>query len=41
MQYGFITTNFDYCGEARLLAELARETEDAGRDGSFLWDHIQ
>ncbi len=41
MKYGFITTNFDYCGEARLLAELAREAEDSGWDGFFLWDHIQ
>lgn len=41
MKYGFITTNFDYCGDARLLSELAREAEDAGWDGFFLWDHIQ
>lgn len=41
MKYGFLTTNFEYCGDARLLAELAREAEDAGWDGFFLWDHIQ
>jgi alkanesulfonate monooxygenase SsuD/methylene tetrahydromethanopterin reductase-like flavin-dependent oxidoreductase (luciferase family) len=41
MKYGFITTNFDYCGDARLLSELAREAENAGWDGFFLWDHIQ
>jgi alkanesulfonate monooxygenase SsuD/methylene tetrahydromethanopterin reductase-like flavin-dependent oxidoreductase (luciferase family) len=41
IKYGFITTNFDYCGEARLLAELAREAEGAGWDGFFVWDHIQ
>ena len=41
MKYGFMTTNFEYCGEAGLLAQLAREAEDAGWDGFFLWDHIQ
>jgi alkanesulfonate monooxygenase SsuD/methylene tetrahydromethanopterin reductase-like flavin-dependent oxidoreductase (luciferase family) len=41
MKYGFIATNFDYCGDARLLSDLAREAEDCGWDGFFLWDHIQ
>ena len=41
VKYGFITPNFEYCGDARLLAELAREAEDAGWDGFFLWDHIR
>ena len=41
MKYAFITTNFDYCGDARLLSELAREAEDAGWDAFFMWDHIQ
>ena len=41
MKYAFITTNFDYCGDARLLSELARDAEDAGWDAFFMWDHIQ
>jgi alkanesulfonate monooxygenase SsuD/methylene tetrahydromethanopterin reductase-like flavin-dependent oxidoreductase (luciferase family) len=41
MKFGFITPNFDYCGDARVLAELAQEAEDAGWDGFFIWDHIQ
>ena len=41
MQYGYLATNFDYCGNARTLVELAKMAEDAGWDGSFTWDHIQ
>ena len=41
MRYAFITTNFDYCGDARLLSELAHEAEEAGWDAFFLWDHLQ
>ena len=41
MKCAFITTNFDYCGDARLLSELARDAEDAGWDAFFIWDHIQ
>ena len=41
MKYAFITTNFDYCGDARLLSELPRDAEDAGWDAFFIWDHIQ
>jgi alkanesulfonate monooxygenase SsuD/methylene tetrahydromethanopterin reductase-like flavin-dependent oxidoreductase (luciferase family) len=41
VKYGFIATNFDYCGDARLLSELAREAEGAGWDGFFLWDHLE
>lgn len=35
--------DFPICGEysqPRLLAELARQAEDAGWDGCFVWDHI-
>lgn len=41
MRYGFSTPNFGYCGDARVLAELAEEAELAGWDGFFLWDHLQ
>lgn len=41
MKCAFITTNFDYCGDARLLSELARDAEDAGWDAFFICDHIQ
>ena len=32
---------FDELADPRLLAELAAETEAAGWDGFFLWDHIR
>ena len=35
--------DFPICGEysqPRLVAELARQAEDAGWDGCFVWDHI-
>ncbi|MGZ5363696.1 MAG: LLM class flavin-dependent oxidoreductase [Mycobacterium sp.] len=41
MKYGFYTPNFDFCGDARILAELAAEAEQAGWDGFFIWDHLQ
>ena len=41
MKYGFYTPNFDFCGDARVLAELAYEAEAAGWDGFFIWDHLQ
>ena len=41
MRYGIYLPNFGYCGDARLLAELAHEAEAAGWDGFFLWDHIR
>ena len=41
MKYGFITPNFGYCADARVLAELAHEAEGAGWDGFFIWDHLQ
>jgi len=36
-----LTPNFGEFGEARALAELARDAEQSGWDGFFLWDHIQ
>ena len=41
MKFGFYTPNFDYCGDAKLLAELAYEAEQAGWDGFFIWDYLQ
>jgi alkanesulfonate monooxygenase SsuD/methylene tetrahydromethanopterin reductase-like flavin-dependent oxidoreductase (luciferase family) len=41
VKYGFITPNFDYCGDVHVLVDLAREAEDAGWDGFFVWDHLQ
>ena len=41
MKYGFSAPNFDYCGDARVLAGLARDAEGAGWDGFFVWDHLQ
>jgi len=32
--------NFGQYSNPRVLSELARETEDAGWDGCFIWDHI-
>lgn len=40
MKYGLNTIIFGPCGDARFLAELAREAEQAGWDGFFIWDHV-
>ena len=40
MQFAINTPNFGSFADARLLAELAQEAEDAGWDGFFVWDHI-
>lgn len=40
MQFAINTPNFGCFGDARLMAELAHEAEDAGWDGFFVWDHI-
>jgi len=40
MRFAVNTPNFDLYSDPRLLAELAREAEDAGWDGFFIWDHI-
>jgi alkanesulfonate monooxygenase SsuD/methylene tetrahydromethanopterin reductase-like flavin-dependent oxidoreductase (luciferase family) len=40
MYFAIDTPNFGAFADARLLAELAREAEQAGWDGFFLWDHI-
>jgi alkanesulfonate monooxygenase SsuD/methylene tetrahydromethanopterin reductase-like flavin-dependent oxidoreductase (luciferase family) len=40
VHYGVSVPNFGEYGDARRLAELAREAEDAGWDGFFIWDHV-
>jgi alkanesulfonate monooxygenase SsuD/methylene tetrahydromethanopterin reductase-like flavin-dependent oxidoreductase (luciferase family) len=40
MKYGVYVPNFGPYGDARLLAELAYEAEQAGWDGFFLWDQV-
>ena len=40
MRYGLTMPNFGSYGDVRALAALAREAEEAGWDGFFLWDHI-
>lgn len=40
MNYGVYLPNFGPFGEARVLAEFARDAEQAGWDGFFIWDHI-
>lgn len=41
MKYGIYTPNFGPCGNPKTLIDLAGETESAGWDGFFLWDHLQ
>lgn len=40
MRFGIYLPNFGSYGDARTLAALARDAEDAGWDGFFIWDHI-
>jgi alkanesulfonate monooxygenase SsuD/methylene tetrahydromethanopterin reductase-like flavin-dependent oxidoreductase (luciferase family) len=40
MQFAINTPNFGSFSDARIMAELAHEAEDAGWDGFFVWDHI-
>ena len=37
---GVSVPNFGVGVDARAIAELAREAEEAGWDGFFLWDHL-
>ena len=41
MRYAFDLPNFGPYANPLLLAELARDAEDAGWDAFFIWDHIQ
>lgn len=40
MKFGIYLPNFGPFGDARVLASLARDAEDSGWDGFFIWDHI-
>lgn len=40
MRCGIYLPNFGAWGDARAVAETAREAEAAGWDGVFLWDHV-
>jgi alkanesulfonate monooxygenase SsuD/methylene tetrahydromethanopterin reductase-like flavin-dependent oxidoreductase (luciferase family) len=40
MQFAVNTPNFGDYADARVLADLAREAEQAGWDAFFIWDHI-
>jgi alkanesulfonate monooxygenase SsuD/methylene tetrahydromethanopterin reductase-like flavin-dependent oxidoreductase (luciferase family) len=40
MQFAINVPNFGSFGDPRVMAELARETEAAGWDGMFIWDHV-
>jgi alkanesulfonate monooxygenase SsuD/methylene tetrahydromethanopterin reductase-like flavin-dependent oxidoreductase (luciferase family) len=40
MKYGVHLPNFGAFGDARVLAGLARDAEQSGWDGFFLWDHL-
>jgi alkanesulfonate monooxygenase SsuD/methylene tetrahydromethanopterin reductase-like flavin-dependent oxidoreductase (luciferase family) len=41
IRFGISFTPIDVYSDVRLLADMAREAEDAGWDGCFVWDHIQ
>jgi alkanesulfonate monooxygenase SsuD/methylene tetrahydromethanopterin reductase-like flavin-dependent oxidoreductase (luciferase family) len=40
VQYGITIPPFGECFDPRTLARLAREAEEAGWDGFFVWDHL-
>ncbi len=40
MKFAIYVPNFGAFGDARVLANLAREAENAGWDGFFIWDHV-
>jgi len=40
MRFGVYLPNFGPYGDARALAQLARDAEGAGWDGFFVWDHV-
>jgi alkanesulfonate monooxygenase SsuD/methylene tetrahydromethanopterin reductase-like flavin-dependent oxidoreductase (luciferase family) len=41
MHFAIDLPNFGPYADPRTLAQLARETEGAGWDGFFIWDHVQ
>ena len=40
MKFGIYLPNFGPYGDARVLANLAQDSESSGWDGFFIWDHI-
>jgi hypothetical protein len=40
MKYGIVVPLFDAFFDSRLVADLARDAENAGWDGFFVWDHV-
>jgi alkanesulfonate monooxygenase SsuD/methylene tetrahydromethanopterin reductase-like flavin-dependent oxidoreductase (luciferase family) len=40
MRFAINVPNFGPFGHARIMAELAQDTEAAGWDGMFIWDHV-
>ena len=40
MKFGLSIPQFDLFADINLLANLAKEAEEAGWDGFFVWDHI-
>jgi alkanesulfonate monooxygenase SsuD/methylene tetrahydromethanopterin reductase-like flavin-dependent oxidoreductase (luciferase family) len=40
MKYGIDIPNYGWFGDIDTIVEIAREAEDAGWDGLFLWDHM-
>jgi alkanesulfonate monooxygenase SsuD/methylene tetrahydromethanopterin reductase-like flavin-dependent oxidoreductase (luciferase family) len=40
VKFGVYLPNFGAFGDALTLADLARDAEDAGWDGFFIWDHV-
>jgi alkanesulfonate monooxygenase SsuD/methylene tetrahydromethanopterin reductase-like flavin-dependent oxidoreductase (luciferase family) len=40
MKFGLSIPQFEHFADVRRLADLAREAENAGWDGFFVWDHI-
>lgn len=40
MRYSINIPNFGDFADPRVVADLARRTEDAGWDGLFVWDHV-
>ena len=40
MKYGVYLPNFGDYFDVRFVAQLAREAEEAGWDGFFIWDHL-
>ena len=40
MKYGLYLPNFTPFGSARIIADLARDAEQSGWDGLFIWDEI-